>query len=78
MNKKGMTASDLVSMLRDFEYDTDRDIEVKDGAFTYDMDGFAETILPHDDKFDFNWDNSEITAEGFPVFKFRFVARERF
>ena len=47
-NISEMTASELILELRTAEFATNRAIELKDNAFDYDVEGFAESIQDDD------------------------------
>lgn len=64
MNKQGLTVSDLIAYMRSIETDANRVFALKDGAFTYDVDGLLETQLLDADMCDFDWDGNRITVTG--------------
>lgn len=73
-NISGMTASELILELRTVEFDTNRTIELKDNAFDYDVEGFAESIQDDDRLFEFDFDGSRIVCNGQTFCTFRLVS----
>ena len=73
-NISEMTASELILELRTAEFATNRTIELKDNAFDYDVEGFAESIQDDDRLFDFDFDGSRIVCNGQTFCTFRLVS----
>ena len=73
LNITGMTASELILELRTAEFATDQTFAIKDNAFDYDLDGFAESIQDDERLFDFDWDGDRIICDGQVICTFRLM-----